>query len=134
MRTPDDEQFEGYLKRFQPIAPEPVPAISVGGSFWRSTSLGTWLAAVAVILLLGAVVLHVRSNRAVVPNTSSDAAFAGRRALSEPLTMQSANAWLAKAPSFKAAVDGLAFRPPTSPVQQDRQSAVAVLSKEKIRL
>lgn len=133
MQSPDNEQFEAHLKRFQPIAPEPVPAISVVSSTRRSTSLGTWLAAVAAILVLGALVLH-RGNRAVVPNRSSDAAFAGRRALSEPLTMQSANSWLAKAPTFKAALDGLAFRPQTSPVPQDKQSAVAVLSKEKIRL
>ncbi len=28
MQTPDDEQFEAYLKRFHPIAPEPVPTLS----------------------------------------------------------------------------------------------------------
>jgi hypothetical protein len=52
----------------------------------------------------------------------------------EPLTMRSANAWLATAPSFKAAVDDLAFRSQTSPLPQGTQSAVAVLSKEKSRL
>ncbi len=134
MRTPDDEQFEAYLKRFHPIAPEPVPTISAGRSSRRSLSLGTWLAAVAGILVTGAIVLHVRRNRVVVPNTFSDAAFADRLAPSQPLTLRSANAWLATAPSFKAAVDGLAFRPQTSPLPQGRQSAVAVLSKEKIRL
>jgi hypothetical protein len=40
---------------------------------------------------------------------------------------------LAKAPSFKAAFDGLAFHPETR-LPQGKQSAVAVLSKEKIRL
>ncbi|MFZ0279636.1 MAG: hypothetical protein WA254_06135 [Candidatus Sulfotelmatobacter sp.] len=48
--------------------------------------------------------------------------------------MRRANAWLAAAPSFKAAVDDLAFRPQTSPLPQGKQSAVAVLSKEKTRL
>lgn len=134
MRTPDDEQFEAYLKRFQPLAPEPVPTINVRGSSRRSSSLGRWPAAVAAILILGAVVLHFRSSRVVIPHSSSDAAFAPRLAPSEPLTMQSANAWLAKAPSFKAAVDGLAFRPQITPPPQGKQSAVAVLSKEKIRL
>ena len=134
MQTPDDEQFEAYLKRFHPIAPEPVPTLSVGYSSRRSSSLGIWLASVAAIIVIGAVTLHIRSSRIVVSNTASDAAVAERHAPSEPLTMRSANAWLATAPSFKAAVDDLAFRSQTSPLPQGKQSAVAVLSKEKIRL
>jgi hypothetical protein len=134
VQTPDDEQFEAYLKRFHPIAPEPVPTLSVSHSSRRSLSLGTWLATVAAILVVGAVILHIRNNRVVVSNTPGDAAIAERHAPSEPLTMRSANAWLATAPSFKAAVDGLAFRSQTSLLPQGKQSAVAVLSKEKIRL
>jgi hypothetical protein len=134
VQTPDDEQFEAYLKRFHPIAPEPVPTLSVGHVSRRSPPLGIWLAAVAAILVIGAVILHVRSSRIVVSNTASDAAVSERHAPSEPLTMRSANAWLATAPSFKAAVDDLAFRSQTSPLPQGKQSAVAVLSKEKIRL
>jgi hypothetical protein len=76
----------------------------------------------------------MRASRIVVLNTASDVAVAERHAPSEPLTMRSANAWLATAPSFKAAVDDLAFRSQVSPVPQGKQSAVAVLSKEKIRL
>jgi hypothetical protein len=134
VQTPDDEQFEAYLKRFHPIAPEPVPTLSVGHSSRRSPPLGIWLAAVAAILVIGEVILHVRSSRIVVSNTASDAAVSERHAPSEPLTIRSANAWLATAPSFKAAVDDLAFRSQTRPLPQGKQSAVAVLSKEKIRL
>jgi hypothetical protein len=134
VQTPDDKQFEAYLKRFHPTAPEPVPTLSVGHSSRRSPPLGIWLAAVAAILVIGAFILHIRSSRIVVSNTDSDAAVAGRHAPSEPLTMRSANAWLATAPSFKTAVDDLAFRSQTSPLPQGKQSAVAVLSKEKIRL
>jgi hypothetical protein len=134
VQTPDDEQFEAYLKRFHPIAPEPVPTLSVSHSSRRSLPFGTWLAAVAAILVIGAVILHIRSNRVVVSNRAGDAGIADRHAPSEPLTMRSANAWLATAPSFKAAVDDLAFRSQTSPLPQGKQSAVAVLSKEKIRL
>jgi hypothetical protein len=36
VQTPDDEQFEVYLKRFHPIAPEPVPTLRVGHSCYRS--------------------------------------------------------------------------------------------------
>ena len=134
MQTPDDEQFEVYLKRFHPIAPEPVPTLRVGHASVRSVPLGIWLAAVAAMLFVGAVILHIRSNRVVVPNPAHDVALAEQYAPTGPLTMRSANAWLATAPSFKAAVDDLAFRSQTSPLPQGKQSAVAVLSKEKIRL
>ena len=134
MRTPDDEQFEAYLKRFHAIAPEPIPTISVGRTSRYSLSLGAWLAAVAALLVIGGLVLQIRTNRVVVSKMSSDAAFRNRLASSELLTMRSANALLATAPSFKAAVDGLAFRPKTSLLPQGKQSAIAVLSKEKIRL
>jgi hypothetical protein len=134
VQTPDDEQFEAYLKRFHPIAPEPVPALRAGYASRRSLSLGTWLATAAAILVIGAVIFHIRSNRVVVPNMVRDVGFSERHAPSEPLTMRSANVWLATAPSFKTAVDDLAFRSQTSPRPQGKQSAVAVLSKEKIKL
>jgi len=134
VQTPDDEQFEAYLKRFHPIAPESVPTLSVGHSSRRSPPLGIWLAAVAATLVIGAVILHIRNDRVAVSNTVTDAAPVERHAPSDPLTIRSANAWLAKAPSFKAAVDELAFRSQTSPLPQGKQSAVTVLSKEKIRL
>jgi hypothetical protein len=134
VQTRDDEQFEVYLKRFHPIAPEPVPTLRVGYASRRSLSLGTWLAAVAAVVLIGAAILHIRSSRVVVPNTVRDVAFAERPAPLEPFTMRSANAWLATAPSFKAAVDDLAFRSPTTHLPQGKQSALAVLSKEKIKL
>jgi hypothetical protein len=134
VQTPDDGQFEAYLKRFQPVAPEPVPRIDAGRSSRRSLWLGAWLAAVVAVLVIGAVIVHVRSNRVVAPSRSSDDALASGFATSEPLTMRSANAWLATAPSFKAAVDGLAFHTRMNPLPQGKQSAVAVLGKEKIRL
>jgi hypothetical protein len=134
MPTHDDEQFEAYLKRFHPITSEPIPTLSVGHSSRRSPQLGIWLAAVAAILVTGVVILHIRSSRILVSKISVAAAVAEWHAPSEPLTMRSANAWLATAPSFKAAIDDLAFRSQTSPLPRGKQSAVAVLSKEKIRL
>jgi len=130
--TRDEEQFAVYLKRFHPIAPEPAPTLRVGDASRRSLSPGTWLAAVAAVVLIGAAIFDIRSSRVVVSNTVRDVAYAERRARFEPFTMRSANAGLATAPSLdKAAVDDLAFRSPTSPFPQGKQSAVAVLSKEK---
>ena len=134
MQMPDDKQFEAYLRRFDPIAPEPFPPISVGHVPRRSLSLGIWLAAVAAILVVGVVILHVRGSRVVAPNTDRDVASAERHAPAGPFTVRMANDWLLTAPSFKAVVDGLAFRSQTRPLPPGKQSAVAVLSKEKIRL
>jgi hypothetical protein len=128
VQTPDDEQFEAYLKRFRPICLEPVPRINIGRSSRCSLPLGAWLAAVAAILVVGAIVLRVRDNRVVVPTASE------HRPAPLALTLRTANAWFATAPSFKAAVDGLAFHPQTNPVPQGKQSAVSVLGKEKIKL
>jgi hypothetical protein len=134
VQMPDDKQFEAYLRRFDPIAPEPFPAIRVGDVSRRSLSLGIWLAAIAAILVIGAIILRVRGSRVVIPNTARDVASAERPAPAGPLTVRTANDWLLTAPSFKAAVDGLAFRSQTRPLPPGKQSAVAVLSKEKIRL
>ena len=132
MRTPEDEQFETYLKGFQPIAPEPLPTIGVGRPSRRA--FGIWIVAAAAIIVTGVILLQVRSNRVVVRNRSSDTATVEQLPPLAPLTMQSANAWLATAPSLKAAVDGLAFHPQPSPLPKGKQSAIAVLSKEKTRL
>jgi hypothetical protein len=48
--------------------------------------------------------------------------------------MRSANALLAAAPSFKTAVDAMAFHSQTIPLPEGKRSAVSVLSKEKIKL
>lgn len=135
MLNPDDEQFEDYLKRFHPVALEPVPTLSTGHSFQRSRRLEIGLAVATVLVVLGLAMLHVRSRRNVASSPASDAAVAERRTPPPgPLTMRSANAWLSAAPSFKAALDDLTFRAEARSLPQGKQSAVAALSKEKIRL
>jgi hypothetical protein len=52
----------------------------------------------------------------------------------QPLTMRDANALLATAPSYKAALDELAFHRQRSTVAKGKQSGLAVLAKEKIKL
>lgn len=134
MQTPDDEKFEMYLKRFDPIAPEPIPTLRFGYASRPSFRLNAWLAALAVIILVvGSVILHNRDGRTVVPNTRHDLS-ADRREPLEPLTMWRANTLLTKAPSFKAAIDELAFGSRSKSIPNGQQSALAVLSKEKIKL
>jgi hypothetical protein len=136
VQIPDDEQFELYLKRFDPIAPEPIPMLRIDVASRRPFGLAAGLAALAAILVVGIILVwHVRSSsRVAVSSTARDAAPAERHAPLEPLTTRSATAWLTAAPSFKTAIDDLAFRPQTNSIPQDKQSAVALLSKETIKL
>jgi hypothetical protein len=132
--TPDDERFEAYLKQFRPLAPDPLPTEERGRASRRWSALRAWIAATAAILILGAISMHIRPNRVAAPNTATNVASAEQLVPLQPLTMRSANALLATAPSFKAAVDNMAFRSQTLPVPKGKQSAVAVLGKEKIKL
>lgn len=137
MQTPDDEQFEAYLKRFHPIVPEPIPAAGIGRESRRGVSpwSGLALAAVLVLVLMsGSLILRTRNKQVVVSHSTQYVAVAERHAPAEPFTLRSANAWLQTAPSFKAAVDDLAFHSQTSVTTQGEQSAIALLSKEKIGL
>jgi hypothetical protein len=131
--TPDDERFEVYLKQFRPLVPDPMPTEGRRQASRRSFVLRAWIAAVAAILIVGAISLHIRSNRVAAPNTASEAASPKVVRL-QPLTMRSANALLATAPSFKAVVDDLAFRSESLTLPKGKQSALAVLGKEKIKL
>ncbi len=87
---------------------------------------------------MGALGLNIgtnrHTNRAPVIETTGNVANTERLQDSQPLTMRSANALMAKAPSFKAMVDDMAFRSQTIPLPKGKRSAVAVLSEEKIKL
>lgn len=133
MPIPDDERFELHLKQFRPLAPEPLPASGSRGPSRRRLAL--WVAAAAaVVILAGAAVRRIHTERVRVAGTANPPAAADRSMDGQPLTMRSANALIATAPSFKALADDLAFRSQTAPIPKGKRSAVDVLSKEKIKL
>lgn len=135
MQTPDDEKFEMYLKRFAPIAPEPIPAFRSGYASRRSFRLSAWVTALAAMLIvIGTAILHDRGGRTVVPNMAQHVTSARGGELLGPLTMRRANKWLAAASSFKTAIDDMAFRSEAESIPEGQQSAIAVLGKEKIKL
>ena len=135
MQTPDDEKFEMYLKRFAPIAPQPIPTLRFSHASRRSFRFSAWVAVMAaIVFVIGTAILHNRAGRMVVPNTAQHVTSTGAGEPLGPLTMRRANNWLAAAPSFKAAIDDMAFRSRTEPIPNGQQSAIAVLSKEKIKL
>jgi hypothetical protein len=128
--TLDDERFEAYLKEFRPIVPDPLPAIH-RKQYLRSSASRLWAIGLATIVILGVVTFRTVSSRLAkkLSNPPSIELALPKQAL----TMREANALLASAPSYKAAVDSMAFHNQGS-FPKDKQSALTVLAKEKIKL
>ena len=133
MPIPDEERFEAHLKQFRPLAPEPLP---VAGSVRPARGmLVLWAGAAAVVAIVaGIVALRVQTQRVGVAGTTNSPATPDLVADRGPLTMRSADALMVKAPSLKALVDDMAFRPQIVPLPKGKLSAVGVLGKEKIKL
>jgi hypothetical protein len=130
--TPEDERFETYLKQFRPLLPDALPTSAPRRSWRRHWVFGIWSAGAAAVIILGVIGFRVipRHVAGGPGNPQSVSVTSPMR----PLTMRDANSLLATAPSYKSALDEMAFHPEHSIVPKDQQSAVAVLSKEKIKL
>jgi len=126
-----DEKFEAYLKQFRPLAPQPLPVESHvhAPRRWLVFALATAAAAVVAVAVLA---FHARPGRITPPVES--VAIADQVAKPQSLTIRTANALLATAPSFKDALDGMAFPPKPAPLPTDKHSALAELSQEKTKL
>jgi hypothetical protein len=129
----DEKKFEDYLKQFRPVLPEPIPTPYTADVRRTGRRNAGWVAVAAAVLLTGIVGLHYRTP-VWVRSRSSTVTSSPSKTPAEPLTIRSAKVWLRAAPSFNEAVDQLAFRPGINSVQEGKQSAVAILSKEKIKL
>src|SRR5512133_3494012 len=135
MQTPDDEKFETYLRRFDPISPEPIPTLTFGYASRRSLRLTAALAGFAILLVVVAAdIFHTIGGRQIIGNMLHETATTETREPMGPLTLKRANSWLATSSSFKAAIDDLAFRHQSRPFPNGKQSAIEVLSKERIKL
>jgi hypothetical protein len=129
---PMDEKFEAHLKQFRPLAPQPLPVKSHVHAPQRWFVLAAWTAAAAVVVTIAVLAFHARPGRITPPVESFTVADQLERPQS--LTIGTANALLATAPSFKDAIDEMAFPPKPAPLPADKHSALAELSKEKIKL
>lgn len=132
MLIPEDEKFERYLKQFRPVQPDAIPEPEVVIMKLPSRSRALW-AAVAAVLIVGGGVLGLHRS-STTPKYDRPIEASRTDAPPVPLTIRSANAWLAQAPSIKTGINTLAFSSQGKQVQQGEQSAIAVLSKEKIKL
>jgi len=93
-----------------------------------------WAAAAVAVLIAAVLTMRHRPEPAHLPGATEAPASAEQLANPQPLTIASANALLAQAPSVKAAVDQMAFKPQTVQLPKNKHSALAVLSQENIKL
>lgn len=126
MPTLPDDQFERYLKQFRPLAPEQLQLEEHSPTNWRLRSLAVW-ASVAAVVIIAFLILYPRLRE----RTARDVQQGGVAQIEvpRPLTIRSADALLAREPSFKAAVDTTAL-PPHKDSLGTKQSALEVLSKD----
>ena len=122
----DDEQFERYLKEFRPLALESLQIEKQPVRARRPFALALWAAACAASLLLAFLLWHRPKPRqpANIPQIAG----------SQSLTIGRANALLVHASSLKEACDQLSFQSKPASQPEGKQSALAVLSKENIKL
>jgi hypothetical protein len=130
----DDEQFEKYLKQFRPVAPEALAVKEQVRARRRQLLFAAWAAVAAAILAAVMVSLRFYHRPLPVRETAGGGSSVERLVNPQPLTIRSANALLAIAPSFKAAVESVAFQHESRPLSEGRHSALAVLSKEESKL
>jgi len=136
---PDDERFELYLKQFRPLMPDALPVNESRPVPRRHLVLAIGLVGAVALVIIGIGITSLRilnHPRVVDSNRSGSLRSSSLQgpAPTRPLTMHDANALLAKAPSCKALMNELALRPSSSTPSKKKQSAFAVLAKEKIKL
>ncbi len=134
MPTLDDEGFKSYLKQFRPMVPDAMPLRQESNKSWRHRfTPRTLLVGAAAIVILAIVGFRIFKGR--VDHEINSAASAEAVVLpGHPLTLKDANTLLANAPSYKSAMDRMAFHDHASSFPKQKQSAFAVLAKEKIKL
>jgi len=127
----DDEQFEKYLKQFRPLVPDLLP-IEIRHAPRRHLALAIWAVGAMAIGIIGVASLWIVNHR--ITSQSNHSALVKLPTRTPLLTMRAANDLLVKAPSYKAVMNELAFPPKSLTISNDQQSALAVLSEEKIKL
>lgn len=124
----DDDSFEIYLKQFRPRAPEALPTTTRVRKTRRALALAAWAAA---IVLASALLSANWAPKLSRTSTAKGNWNALQKSMLQPLTICSANELLARAPSFKAAMNELVFASEEKTVPKS-QSVFELLSKEDV--
>jgi len=93
-----------------------------------------WATAAATVLAAAMLMMHPRGKPTHSPDGTKSSGGAEQLTNAQPLTVGSANALLVHAPSFKAAVDFVAFQSQAAQLPKGAHSALTVLSKENTQL
>jgi hypothetical protein len=125
----DDEQFEARLREFRPLAADPLPVERNLPAQRRKFVLAACAGAI-VIAVVAAVIARQRANQS---NAIQQKVRVVDVVEVHPLTIRSANELLARAPSVKSALDGLAFQRRARQLPGGTQSALAVLGEEGLK-
>ena len=131
----DDREFEARLKEFRPLAAEPLP-MAVNLRARRGRLVLVMCAAAALVMLVAAIIARQRANQFPAIHHKVkvvDVVEVRPPARGRPLTIRSANELLARAPSVKSALDGLAFQRHARQLPSGMQSALAVLGEEDLK-
>ena len=135
----DDKQFELYLKRFRPLAPDALPSERPRHSGSRRTLMQAACAVAAVVALAAFAatvfprITQTRSSH-VAEQSEEHTRNAEPLLYTPPLTIGTANALLSTAPSFETALDEIAVPSQRIPLPKGKHSALAVLGKEETKL
>jgi len=134
--TPDDERFEHYLRQFRPLDPEPLPNEQPARVTHRRFLLAAWALAAAAVLFVAALTMQLRRDPAepAHPHDTGIAVSAERLMNPMPLSVGTANAFLAQSPSVKSTLDQMAFQSQTAQIPKGKRSALAALGKENFKL
>lgn len=126
------EDFEKYLTKFRPLVPESLPQqelrLARTKPYFRFAT-----AALGAIMLVILGFLSFRMLNQGAPERAISTSVQ-THSLEQPLTIRNVDQLLADAPSYKSAIDQLALPRVSSVPAKERQSALAVLAKEKIKL
>jgi len=126
----EDEQFESYLKRFRPVAPQPLPAKKHLTKFRRPFAIAAGVAAalaatLIVVLLLSRSRDHALRTGANSPAASGAIANAEQATIAAPALTKLA---LENPEAFDALMTERLQR--QMPLMKGEQSALRVLAKE----
>jgi hypothetical protein len=126
-----DDKFEIYLRQFSPCQPEPLPIKPRVYTHWatRGKTIFTTGMAIAAVVVVAILLTYPRTNH-FQQSEGGLSTNATHIEVARPLTIRSANTILGEAPSFKAAIDGIAFSRPATQLPKEMHSALSVLSKE----
>lgn len=129
----DDEWLEGYLKQFHPIGPQPL-LLKKNGLAARLPFVAGAGAVAAGFIAAALFASHHRTSPQSLTASQESSVEVEQLVNASPLTLGSANKLLVTSPSFKAAVDQVAFQLRATPLSTGSHSVLAVLGKEKTKL